>query len=211
MTDTIMIHGIEMIRQDDSIVSSFVKKGHYENQSIEFMKKHLKPDEVFIDVGSYSGLYAILSAKRGISSIAFEPVKKHYQRLLDNVSLNNVQDLVTTYNCAILNEDVTQKPIYFTNKTVMNSAARFEENDNGSEIVDVTNTFHSIPKVCCMKIDVENSELSVLEVMDDIIKRDHPALIIETLTDRDEIELMRVLEKYKYRFEKTDIRNMLCY
>ena len=66
-----------------------------EPETIKWLDK-IKRTDVFWDIGSNVGLYAIYAAKfRHCRTFAFEPESQNYAVLLDNVFLNNVQSLLS--------------------------------------------------------------------------------------------------------------------
>lgn len=65
----------------------------------------LTPGDVYWDVGSNVGLYAIYAAKfRRCRSVAFEPEAQNYALLLENIALNNLGGLCLPAAIALTNE-----------------------------------------------------------------------------------------------------------
>jgi FkbM family methyltransferase len=63
----------------------------HERPEVAFVKRFLRPGDVFVDVGAHVGLYTLLAAKAvGPSgeTHSFEPVPPNYASLLENVRLN---------------------------------------------------------------------------------------------------------------------------
>ena len=56
--------------------------------------KNQKNKFLFIDIGANQGLYSIIAAKnkKNIKSYAFEPVKKTYNLLRENIKINNINN-----------------------------------------------------------------------------------------------------------------------
>jgi FkbM family methyltransferase len=76
--------------------------GLYEESSMKFLIKYLRPDDVFVDVGANVGVYTVLAAGVcGARVHAFEPVSLAYRALQDNVSLNGLKDRVTLHKCGV--------------------------------------------------------------------------------------------------------------
>lgn len=57
--------------------------------------------DVFFDIGSGIGDYAILMANIGLQVFAFEPIKSNYNVMLENIALNHLESKITTHNLAI--------------------------------------------------------------------------------------------------------------
>ena len=67
-----------------------------------FLLHLLRPEDIFVDVGSNVGGYTVLaSAVAGARSVAFEPVPDTYAELLRNVRLNGIEALVQAHCCAL--------------------------------------------------------------------------------------------------------------
>ena len=74
-----------------------------EPDTIEWLDT-LKPEDVLWDIGANVGLYSIYAAKfRKCKVYAFEPESQNYALLIDNMSLNNVNERLNA-TCVALNE-----------------------------------------------------------------------------------------------------------
>jgi FkbM family methyltransferase len=54
----------------------------------------MKPGEVLYDIGANIGVYTLYAASRGIQVVAVEPVLENYMRLVENIEMNRMQELV---------------------------------------------------------------------------------------------------------------------
>lgn len=206
------IHSVKLIEDDDSVVLSHNRHGCFEDDSIRFMLHSLSPDTAFIDVGAYTGLYSLVASRYCDKVYAYEPIRETYFRFMQNIKLNGYHNIIGR-NSAIYDTTELHKDIHFTNNSKFNSAATFEprKQSTKTETVNITNRVLILDTVSCIKIDAERSELNVLKVLEPIIKRDKPNMIIETLTDADEITIMRFLSKFNYSFQIMDKRNLICF
>ena len=60
------------------------------------------PADLFVDVGANVGSYTLLACSvRGARGICFEPVPLTYQRLLDNLRLNDMTERVRAFNLGL--------------------------------------------------------------------------------------------------------------
>ena len=62
--------------------------------TVAWLRREIKPDDVFFDIGANIGLYTVVAAKQGAFVIAFEPHAANIQSLLTNVRLNGLLDRV---------------------------------------------------------------------------------------------------------------------
>ena len=65
--------------------------GGWEKTSLRLWKKLVEDADVIADVGANTGVYSLLSKslKPGVRVVAFEPIRRVYQKLENNVRLNN--------------------------------------------------------------------------------------------------------------------------
>jgi FkbM family methyltransferase len=138
---------------------------------------HLKPNTCFVDIGAHIGYYTVIASNKIINGeiISFELDKKTFNVLNKNISLNNCKN-VCTHNIAITN--YTGNSSYSTSSIITTSMSFLDSNKNkkkSNKIVKTTTlddffkNNHSKPDV--IKIDVEGSELNVLNGMDKILDR----------------------------------------
>ena len=69
----------------------------FETDEFIFLKKNLKSDSVFIDIGANSGFYSLIAARtitRKGKIIAFEPNPVMIERFKLNISINNNNDII---------------------------------------------------------------------------------------------------------------------
>lgn len=81
----------------DSILSHQIFFDEFEFDERDFMRRFLRPGDVYADIGANVGLFTVIAAKlvgpKG-RVFTFEPVLKTYKRLFQNIQLNkftNVQ------------------------------------------------------------------------------------------------------------------------
>ena len=169
-----------MIEEGDSVCLDYRKNRSFEDLSIKKWKEYLKEGMTALDIGSYSGLYAIL-ASRVCKSIAIEPNKLMALRIAQN-ALNNDSEVEIINAAAGEKEGRCSLKMRFPTS----SAAHVIP---GDEIPMITANF---PNVCAVKIDVEGMELDVLKGMYEL----PPLIIAESLSDRTEAQLIDYLEGY---------------
>jgi FkbM family methyltransferase len=144
--------------------------------SVPDVLSHLLEGDVFIDVGANIGLYTILAAQRvgpGGMVIAVEPSRREFMRLMQNIELNSVHNVLPMYAAASERTGVARLLVSEIthgggNRIVCNKV----DNATGDEIVSVP-TFHLDQLVSgllngdrrriAIKIDTEGHELHVLK------------------------------------------------
>ncbi len=164
---------------------SYVSKRYYEYAIMSFLKKHIQPGDVFIDIGANIGFYTLFAAaKVGPKGrvLAFEANPIAFDILKGHVDVNRIKN-TELYACALFDRTSTidLKVENEGGKSSVRSSADFGEVVNvPAERFDtlVTDIPSNARGVC--KIDVEGAEMNVLKGMTDFINT-HPniAYIIE--------------------------------
>lgn len=77
---------------------------HSEPGTLRWIAEHVRPGDVFYDVGANLGIFSLLAAHRTGAAgqvVAFEPHAATTATLLENVALNGLGDRVTVLSCAL--------------------------------------------------------------------------------------------------------------
>ena len=143
---------------------------HYE------VKKYVKPGDVVLDIGANQGIYTKIFSDLGAFVYAVEPVKKF---------LDNLYEIFTmaVYPFVLGNES----KIVFMEQW-RNTSGAYRISDKGQsalnccQMVKGSVLFSSLPKINFIKIDVEGSELPIIEDMAELILKHKPIILIETGT-----------------------------
>lgn len=205
---------------DDTVKNfpnTFMKNGLlWENKSIEiFYKKYVtKSNPVIVDIGAQVGLYT-LYAKNKPDAIfhAFEPYKKAFDCLNDNIKLNDITN-IKTYNYAI--SDKNEKSyLSCSNKnyglnTLSQSPLRFQK-EFSTEVQTITlDSFIDFP-VDYIKIDTEGWEYFILEGGYNTIQKYKPVIQLEwNLTNMQQCNVTPTMMNNlinKLKYTKTEITN----
>ena len=136
----------------------------------------INPGELFWDIGANIGLYTTLVAKavgKTGKVIAFEPEKRAYKRLLENIASNELLN-VSAYNTA-LGSDNKKMKLHVSKEFSSGTHSLIESSE--SRDCDEVNVFKGddfivkenlqVPTV--IKIDVEGAEYDVLLGMNQIL------------------------------------------
>ena len=161
-----------LINRSESTLTANIYTGLHEYPDTVFLIHALRPEDLFIDVGANLGSYTILAASvAGARVYAFEPIPSTYERLLDNVRLNRLEQRATCFNQGI---GAGPGTIAFTGDSgaTNHALASGEQNDS---VVDVEVTSLDIALrdelPALIKIDVEGYETPVLEGAEETLKK----------------------------------------
>jgi FkbM family methyltransferase len=162
-------------------------------------------NRVVLDVGAYTGLYAIAAARAGCHVHAFEPLPNVAQRLVENVRRNMVH--VTVHEAAAWCVADQMLPLRYNPRVALTSGASLVgKGDRTLKVLTTTIDAIGLPTVSAIKIDVERAETQVLEGAMRTIHRHRPAIIAECLDPEAGEEIRRMLPRYQC-VEVMDDRN----
>jgi FkbM family methyltransferase len=156
--------------------------GLHEFQDMAFACHLLKPNDLFVDIGSNVGSYAVLAAGvAGASVLAYEPAHETAEVLIDNVRLNRLEALVSVRTLALGAQPGTA---HFTTDldTVNHVVVDGDEVSTPTTCVEVVTLDDELDgrTPVLMKIDVEGCEGPVLDGASRILQSPHLlALIVE--------------------------------
>ncbi len=192
----------------------------YEWEVKKFVEAHYKDYNVFFDIGSNIGTYAILAAKKGMRVFAFEPVRANYDAIRTNLILNNLEDVVTVFPVAL--GDVKSKAQFAFDLTNTGASHRSDiENDDDytpvkeemveSEILPLDDLLPQLDITkedkIFMKIDVEGMESYVLRGAKKLLQT-FPNILIVMESIHSGRETLSELLKEIDDFEILDVDNL---
>lgn len=174
----------------DSKLAQAIYCDEFELKERQFLNTFLRQGDVFVDVGANIGLFSLVAARHVGQSgkvYAFEPTTKIYNRLCENVQLNQFNNILC-FQLA-LSDTVGEFPFYTSRDgfDAWNSLGQpIDGQSIATEIVecDTWDRFvraHGlIGKVTMMKIDVEGWESRVLSGGSETLSQnDAPVLQVE--------------------------------
>jgi FkbM family methyltransferase len=183
-----------------------IRKGAFQTDEAEYTKlsQWVRPGDWVLDVGANVGHYSSrLSELVGPTGrvFAFEPVPQTFEILaanmaccpIRNTTLLNVaaSDAMGTVGMNIPHFDTGLQNYYMASVTTESAAL--------SVIAVPIDSLRFPSRITLIKIDVEGHELSALKGMENLLKRDHPVLIVEG-----QAELVRdYLRSLGYAFQET--------
>lgn len=152
--------------------------GFMEYEDMLFLLHALQPTEIFVDIGANIGAYTILASKVvNAQTIAFEPIPTTFEKLKDQIQINQINHLVKLVNKGVGEKNQT---LFFTNnKNTMNKVSAIGEANHTSQ-VEVINLDGELDrnKNYFFKIDVEGFESNVIEGAHQILSSPNVVAII---------------------------------
>lgn len=184
-----------------------IKKGSFITDEPEFnmLEKWVDNGAYVLDIGANIGHYTLkLSALVGIRGrvIAFEPVPETFELLAANIArlpINNVtlMNIAVSDKTKILGINIPEFESGLSNYY----QASLTNNSNGLSVLCFSiDSLNICDPVKLVKIDAEGHEIFALKGMKDLLKRDHPILIVEGSSD----EVATFLKDLGYSYDSID-------
>jgi FkbM family methyltransferase len=184
----------------------------YEPETIPLFFRLAQKARVTFDIGAYVGFFTLLAAHANPDAkvYAFEPLAAIYERLKQNIELNDLPNVETILGAVGACEGEAE---FFHLEgaelpTSSSLSQKFVE-----DVQDVTSTKvkifqldkfaaeRRIDRVDLMKIDTESTEPDVLRGALSLLERDRPNMICEVLKGRgSEKPLAQILRPVGYKF-----------
>lgn len=172
---------------NDHICRQIYFLNYYDKRGIAFIKKTLKPNNTFIDIGANIGSYSLIASK-GVGKngkvICFEAIKKTFNKLTKNINDNGLIN-IEVYNNAIYNNNQILTLFVANNSNLGMSSIHQHDSQSGTKesceavTLDSFIKSNSIEAIDLIKIDVEGAELYALEGMKECIQKFKPSIFIE--------------------------------
>lgn len=158
-------------RTGETGLTGNIYTGLHEFTDMAYLLHALRPEDTFVDVGANVGSYSILACSAaGANGIAFEPVPTTFNKLVDNMRVNHIEDRVECINEGVGSE---QGELRFTSENnCMNHVLTDGEICSDSIKVNVTTLDYRLSNIqpSIIKIDVEGYETSVIDGAVKILK-----------------------------------------
>ncbi len=147
----------------------------------------LSSNTVF-DIGSYTGIYALIAAKsnKKLKVSAFEPNPNLFSALEKNLKLNRIRN-VKSEQMALDNQP-GEAYLYLNHDIHTSIGSLIQSSTAGKKVLvrkttlDIYCENHSVNSIDLIKIDVEGYEANVLQGGSSIIKKSSPIILMESLT-----------------------------
>ena len=181
-------YGKMNIIQADSVVSHSLKiYGEWAENELDFLRKIITPGMNVLDVGAFIGTHTLaFSAFVGQQGkvYSFEPRKEIYAVLLENISLNNLKNVIPS-NIGLAEKEgiLYLESLDISQNTNFGSLAIDSDMSSSTNYTYPVNIFTidhlNIEKIDLIKLDVEGMESRVLDGSIAIILRDQPIIFCE--------------------------------
>lgn len=156
------------LRPRDQVDSSLLTVPQmYDAQEIAFIKQRLQPGDTFLDIGSHIGFYSLIMAKivgTGGKVVAIEATPKTFERLKENVALNNLTQ-VHCFNVGVSDKEETLHLAFRDSENTGGNSFMFP-GEEGIKVpcrplLDVLREA-GVTSVAAAKMDIEGFEFRVL-------------------------------------------------
>ncbi len=186
----------------------------YESELFELLSKRLKSYDAIIEIGAnvgvYTSFFSVLLGSLGLSApvFAFEPSRKAFLRLLDNLVANDAKN-VYAFNVAVADESgflrFFEPEGHLTNGSLaVDFAAHFSDHVvetivpsfAADQLVELVSGHTKL----LVKIDVEGAEEVVLRSLTSLILQKRPEIILEVLRSYEQKlnEISALRENYDF-------------
>lgn len=191
-------------------IKGHLRQGIYWESGIgELVRKYAKPNTVAIDLGAHIGIHTITMSKKVGNNglvVAFEPQRKIYRELINNLTLNQCDHNVIALPYAVGEKE---KTIEMSPPNLFNEGG-IPVGKGGNKAKMVTLDSLQLENVSFIKMDVESYELKVLKGARSTLLRNKPVIVFEILGGYDlnnptkeikkvSFEILRFLRQLNYR------------
>jgi len=171
------------LNPSDFVQSHLYWTAEYESWDVLQLSRWVHPGAVVFDVGANFGYYSISLAsvmQRQGRVYAFEPCKTTFARLRTNIALNDLESIIESVPCGLSERSGIA---YLDGVDGNSGAAALSAQATGAAIkLDTLDHFCEVNKVHqvdVIKIDVEGSELRVIEGGKTTLSRHQPTIMVE--------------------------------
>lgn len=169
---------------------------------LRYIERTAKEADVFLDIGSYSGLFALIAARANpqIKSVAYEIVPENHAAILRNIDWNGLPVEVRLCGLADQPGQIVMPDSYgtFSHPTSISLDTVF---DDGVEVPVTTLDAEAYSGRLLIKIDVEGFERQVIDGGARTIAASRPDIICEFLVGSEGADAVTsLLRPLGYRF-----------
>jgi FkbM family methyltransferase len=181
----------------------------YEHREIGFMRKHLRPGDVFLDIGAHIGFYSLIASRivgeKG-AVVAVEADPYNFKRLTLHLKSNRIQNVIAVNEGVSNKKEVLRLGLNVTGNRAGNSFLSMNEDhiDVPCSSLAMLLRKYGINRVHGAKFDIEGFEFRVLDQffrdIDDSLRPDF--MIVEQhakLVERAGGNVIELLESEGYR------------
>lgn len=169
---------------------------------LDYIERAAAGAETFLDIGCYSGLFAILAvhANPRLRSVAYEILPENHAMIARNILINRVRAEVKLCGLSDAPGTITM-PTNYGSMSHPSSISLSDSFDDGVEIPVTTLDAEGYSGPMLWKIDVEDFEWNVIKGAARTIAENRPNIICEILrSSRHHGEIEALLKPLGYRF-----------
>lgn len=202
----------ETVREFSRCLKIFGK----EPGTVDWISEHVKANDIFYDIGANIGVFSILAASRtgkGGRVYAFEPHGANFARLIDNIALNNLQQVVFPNNFALNDQEGLFSFNYKsgdvgTSNSQLSAVGDAAGDDPGIRIselkyattIDRLIDAGEIKAPQHIKIDVDGNEFLILSGMSHLLSSDQRPLSVQVeMNDPHKQQILELMQDHHYR------------
>lgn len=167
---------------------TIAREGRWEEQLTKQLTKHLKPGDVFLDIGANIGFHSLLVSSlhnRAITVHAFEPLPTLFNQLTESKRKNHFSNL-TIHNFGL--GDKEREMQIFVRDENMGGSSLFEYKNlnlvrpsetQTIQIKTLDSVFSTNSPISVIKIDVEGYEFEALKGAEKLLRLNAPLIFME--------------------------------
>ena len=181
MTNTERCHLAKELYWSDGILKSAADR-----LSLDLAMTLSRDADLFLDVGAYTGMFALAVARRNpqVVAHAYEIVPENFQLLWQNIIRNNLVERVIPHLLGIGEDEATLTVSASLGPGVLASSVALDstaENGVTIQVATLDRLYASFNGRMVFKIDVEGFEWAVLAGAKNLIRRTKPDIVCEVL------------------------------
>ena len=168
---------INYLKDDYSLINFIKTNNDYEESTRKVVERILKKGDIFLDLGSHIGFYALIAARivgEAGHVYAFEPTPATRDTLNKNVADNNLSKIITVESFGVSDCSENVHFIVNSNSSECNKIAQSNEGVENLitiETISIDNyaILNNIKRIALVKMDIEGAEYRAIRVMGKII------------------------------------------
>ncbi len=198
--------------QNGFVDTEIFTNGIYEPDILKLIQEHLKPGQVFIDIGANIGQHTLFAASvvgETGTVYAFEPIPRLVSQLRESISLNTFEGYCTVLPFACSNEagnsSLKLRPGNIGGSSINHTNAEYETITISVKTAD--SCLNELTQVNLIKIDTEGYEVNALAGLEKTLAKHQPKIIVEyspSLSATSEAAyadgFFDILNKHSYRY-----------
>jgi FkbM family methyltransferase len=102
---------LTLYRNEMFIGTAFMRGKYWDEKNLILLKKYIDPSRNILEIGGHCGTSSIVYAsylKDSQKVFVYEPQKKMYELLLENIAQNNLEDKIIPFNQAVFCSEETE-------------------------------------------------------------------------------------------------------